>query len=242
LPLNITIGDHLPHAVGAAMAMKLGGESRVAVAHFGDGATSEGDFHEAMNFAGVYDVPAVFVCNNNQWAISTPRSKQTASETFAQKAVAYGFDGVRVDGMDPLATYVVTKAARERALDAESDDPRPTLVEAVQYRFGAHTTADDPSVYRDEAEVEEWREKDPLDRFESFLRGTGRLDDGTKEAMEAEITETLTDAVDRTESFEADPDAMFEHAYAEATPEVRDQLERFRELREKRGDDSFLRE
>ncbi|ELZ28527.1 pyruvate dehydrogenase (acetyl-transferring) E1 component subunit alpha [Halogeometricum pallidum JCM 14848] len=241
-PLNIAIADHLPHVVGAAMAMKLREESRVAVAHFGDGATSEGDFHEAMNFAGVYDVPAVFVCNNNQWAISTPRARQTASETFAQKADAYGFDGVRVDGMDPLATYVVTRAARERALDAAGEHPRPTLLEAVQYRFGAHTTADDPSVYRDDEEVEEWRTKDPLDRFETFLRDRGNLDDARKAEMESEITETLADAVDRMESFEADPEAMFDHAYAESTPAVRDQRQRFRDLRDRRGDESFLRE
>jgi pyruvate dehydrogenase E1 component alpha subunit len=240
-PLNITIGGHLPHAVGMAMATKLQGGERVTVAHFGDGATSEGDFHEAMNFAGVYDVPALFVCNNNQWAISTPRDRQTASRTFAQKATAYGFEGVQVDGMDPLATYVVTKAAREKALDAESNAPRPTLVEAVQYRFGAHTTADDPSVYRDDDEVEAWRRKDPLDRFESFLRETGRLDDERVAAIDEEITETLAAAVDEAESFEADPDSMFEYAYAEQTPRVRDQQERFRELREAHGDDSFDR-
>jgi pyruvate dehydrogenase E1 component alpha subunit len=228
-PLNITIADHLPHAVGIAMAAKLRDESRVTVAHFGDGATSEGDFHEALNFAGVYDVPALFVCNNNQWAISTPRERQTASRTFAQKATAYGFEGVQVDGMDPLATYVVTEAAREKALDASDGTPRPTLVEAIQYRYGAHTTADDPSVYRDEAEVQKWRKRDPLDRFESYLRETGRLDDERVRAIDEEITETLAEAVDRFESFDADPDAMFEFAYADQTPTVREQRERFRD-------------
>ncbi|SFR36447.1 pyruvate dehydrogenase (acetyl-transferring) E1 component subunit alpha [Halogeometricum limi] len=241
-PLNITIGDHLPHVVGMAMATKLRDDSRVVVAHFGDGATSEGDFHEALNFAGVYDVPALFVCNNNQWAISTPRDRQTASATIAQKAVAYGFDGVQVDGMDPLATYVVTEAARERAHDSDGDDPRPTLIEAVQYRYGAHTTADDPSAYRDEAEVDEWREQDPIDRFEAFLRETGRLDDDRVQEIDAEITETLSDAVERMEAAEADPDSMFEYAFATQTPEIRRQHERFAALRERRGDDSFLRD
>ncbi|WP_411966876.1 pyruvate dehydrogenase (acetyl-transferring) E1 component subunit alpha [Haloferax sp. YSSS75] len=241
-PLNISIADHLPHVTGIAMAMKHRAESRVAVAHFGDGATSEGDFHEALNFAGVYDVPALFVCNNNQWAISTPRAEQTASRTFAQKADAYGFEGVQVDGMDPLAMYVVTKAAREKALDTSSDTPRPTLLEAVQYRYGAHTTADDPSVYRDDAEVEEWREKDPLDRFETFLRETGRLDDERIEAIDDEITEVLADAVDRMESFEPDPDTMFEYAFETQTPEIRAEHEEFQRVRERFGDESFLRE
>ncbi|MFC6823618.1 pyruvate dehydrogenase (acetyl-transferring) E1 component subunit alpha [Halopelagius fulvigenes] len=241
-PLNITIADHLPHVVGMAMATKLRGEDRVAVAHFGDGATSEGDFHEALNFAGVYDVPALFVCNNNQWAISTPRERQTASRTFAQKAHAYGFEGIQVDGMDPLATYVVTRAAREKARSEAGERPRPTLIEAVQYRYGAHTTADDPSAYRDEADVEEWRRKDPIDRFESFLRETGRLTDERVAAIDEEIEETLVDAVERLESYEADPEEMFEYAYEGDTPTIREQRERFRELRERYGDEAFLRD
>ena len=241
-PLNISIADHLPHVTGMAMAMKFRAEPRVAVAHFGDGATSEGDFHEALNFAGVYDVPAVFVCNNNQWAISTPREEQTASRTFAQKADAYGFEGVAVDGMDPLAMYVVTNAAREKALDTSDGTPRPTLVEAVQYRYGAHTTADDPSVYRDDAEVEAWRRRDPLDRFETFLRETGRLDDDRIDEIDEEIAEVLADAIDRMESFEADPDSMFEYVYEDQTPEIRAEHEEFQRFRDTYGDESFLRE
>ncbi|NHN60942.1 MULTISPECIES: pyruvate dehydrogenase (acetyl-transferring) E1 component subunit alpha [Halorussus] len=242
LPLNITIGDHLPHAVGMAWAAKLRGDDRATVVHFGDGATSEGDFHEGLNFAGVYDVPAVFVCNNNQWAISVPRERQTASDTLAQKARAYGFEGVQVDGMDPLAMYAVTRAAREKALDPREDEPRPTLVEAVQYRFGAHTTADDPSVYRDEAEVERWRERDPLDRLEAFLRETGRLDDDRLDEMDAEIEATLADAVDRLESYEADPDDPFEYTYAEPTETLRDQRDYLRALREEYGDEALLQD
>ena len=170
-PLNIGVGSHLPHAVGLAWGAEYRSDERVSVVHFGDGATSEGDFHEAMNFAGVFDLPVLFVCNNNGWAISHPAERQTASATIAQKAQAYGFDGVQVDGMDPLASYVVTAAARERALtgDAVAGRPRPTLVEAVQYRYGAHTTADDPERYREPEEVEVWRERDPIDRFEAFL-------------------------------------------------------------------------
>jgi len=240
LPLNITIGDHLPHVVGLAWAAKLRGDDRVALAHFGDGATSEGDFHEAMNFAGVYDAPAVFMCNNNQWAISVPRERQTASETLAQKARAYGFEGVQVDGMDPLATYAVTRAAREKARRADGDRPRPTLIEAVQYRFGAHTTADDPSQYRDDEEVERWRRRDPLDRFETFLRDTGRLDDDRASAIDDEIEDALAEAVDRLEAYEADPDDIFEHVYAEPTDELLDQREYLRSLRERYGDEALL--
>ncbi|MFC7203108.1 pyruvate dehydrogenase (acetyl-transferring) E1 component subunit alpha [Haloferax namakaokahaiae] len=241
-PLNISIADHLPHAVGVAMAMDYRDESRVAVAHFGDGATSEGDFHEAMNFAGVFDAPAVFVCNNNQWAISTPRERQTASRTFAQKADAYGFEGIRVDGMDPLAMYVVTEAVREKALDSADSTPRPTLIEAVQYRYGAHTTADDPSVYRDDAEVAEWREKDPLDRFESFLYETGRLDDERRDAIDDEIDAVLAEAVEHMEAYESDPESMFEYVHADQTANVRKQHEAFQQIREAYGDESFSKD
>jgi len=147
----VPIASQIPHATGLAWASKLRDEQDKAfLCYFGDGATSEGDFHEGLNFAGVFDTPNVFFCNNNQWAISVPRERQTASKTLAQKAQAYGFEGVQVDGMDPLAVYKVTKAAVEKAKDPEEGDLRPTLIEAVQYRFGAHTTADDPSVYRDE--------------------------------------------------------------------------------------------
>lgn len=241
LPLNITIGDHLPHAVGMAWAAKLKGDDRVVVAHFGDGATSEGDFHEAMNFAGVFDTPTVFVCNNNQWAISVPREHQTASATLAQKAVAYGFEGIQVDGMDPLAMYAVTQAAREKCRnpDPDQDRSRPTLIEAVQYRYGAHTTADDPSAYRDESEVERWRERDPIDRFETYLRETGRLDDERIDAIEREIEETLADAVERAER-EPDPDEIFEHAYDEMTESLREQRDYLRYLREEYGDTMLL--
>ncbi len=184
-PLNIGIAAHLPHAVGASWAFDHRDEDRVVACHFGDGATSEGDFHEAMNFAGVFDTPTLFCCHNNGWAISIPESRQTATDTFAQKATAYGFDGVRVDGMDPLASYAVTREAAERARpggdepggDASADDPRPVLVEFVEYRFGAHTTADDPTAYREPDDVDPWRALDPLDRMEAFLRETGRIDD-----------------------------------------------------------------
>ncbi|SFR39978.1 thiamine pyrophosphate-dependent dehydrogenase E1 component subunit alpha [Halorubrum sodomense] len=252
-PLNIGIAAHLPHAVGAAWAFDYRDEDRVVAAHFGDGATSEGDFHEAMNFAGVFDTPTLFCCHNNGWAISIPESRQTASDTFARKATAYGFDGVRVDGMDPLASYAVTREAAERARGgaesdavpdpSETDDaPRPSLVEFVEYRFGAHTTADDPSAYRDPDDVEPWRALDPLDRMEAFLRETGRIDDEGVAAVHDEADDVVADAIDFAESVEPDPADMFEHAYAELPPEVRRQRDELLAAVEEHGEDAFLRE
>lgn len=239
-PLNITIGDHLPHAVGWAWAGKLNGDDRITVSHFGDGATSEGEFHEAMNFAGVYDTPSIFFCNNNGWAISVPRERQTASETLSQKATAYGFQGVQVDGMDPLATYVVTQAAREKARHPKEDERRPTLIEAVQYRFGAHTTADDPSVYRDEEVVKEWKKKDPIDRFELFLRNQGTLDNERIEEIEEETDAEITQLIDSAEEYESDSAEMFKHVFEEPTPRLDGQQEYLHKLRDEHGDSALL--
>ncbi|ELY47458.1 pyruvate dehydrogenase (acetyl-transferring) E1 component subunit alpha [Natronorubrum sulfidifaciens] len=239
-PLNISIGGHLPHTVGWSWAAKLKDDERICLTHFGDGSTSEGDFHEAMNFAGVFDTPTIFFCNNNQWAISIPREDQTASATIAQKAHAYGFDGIQVDGMDPLASYVVTKAARERALEPGDDQLRPTLIEAIQYRYGAHTTADDPSVYRDDEEVERWRAKDPIDRFEAYLRNDGVLDDERIDTIEAEIDDTLAALIDRAEAGERDPLEMFEYTYDEPTPRLEEQRAALETLRDTHGDDELL--
>ncbi|MEF8843479.1 MAG: pyruvate dehydrogenase (acetyl-transferring) E1 component subunit alpha [Haloarculaceae archaeon] len=241
-PLNISIGGHIPHATGFAWAQKLKGDGAISVCHFGDGATSEGDFHEALNFAGVFDVPAVFVCHNNGWAISIPRERQTASETLAVKAHAYGFDGIQVDGMDPLASYVAMSAAAEKAR-SEGERPRPTLLETIEYRFGAHTTADDPDAYRDEAEVERWRERDPIDRFETYLRDRGVLDDEGVEAAGELARERVAEAVDAAEAGpDADPEDLFTDAYAEPTPRVREAREELRRLRERHGDDALVEE
>jgi pyruvate dehydrogenase E1 component alpha subunit len=242
-PAAVPIATQTLHAVGAAWAARLEGNDEAFIVYFGDGGSSEGDTHEAMNFAGVFDTPTVFFCNNNQWAISVPRERQTASETIAQKATAYGFQGVQVDGMDPLAVYQVTRAAVEKA---KADDPgelRPTLIEAVQYRFGAHTTADDPTVYRDSDEVEQWKRKDPIPRLEAFLRDTGRLDDDDVERIEREVQETVADAIETAESTpRPDPEEMFDHVYAERTPDLDRQYESFAALRERLGDEEFLSE
>ena len=242
LPAAVPIATQIPHTTGLALASKLSGDDAVACAYFGDGATSEGDFHEGLNIAGVFDVPAVFLCNNNGWAISVPRERQTASPTLAGKAAAYGIDGVQVDGMDPLATYTVMRAAVEKAR-APGDRPRPTLIEAVQYRFGAHTTADDPTVYRDEAEVEAWRERDPIPRLERYLRETGRLDDDRVDAVAASVREQVSEAIERAENTaRPDPDAMFDDVYAEPTPELHAQRAHLHRLRDRHGDDAFLRD
>ena len=241
-PEAIPIATQLPHATGAAMAARYCGDDSVALTHFGDGATSEGDFHEALNFAGVFDAPAVFLCHNNQWAISVPRRRQTASATLSQKARAYGFEGVRVDGMDPLAVYSVVEYAREKALDPDPEDLRPTLIESVEYRYGAHTTADDPEVYRDEDEVTYWRDRDPIDRLEQYLLDTGRLDGEEIDAIETRVADRVSESIDAAES-QTPPelDDMFDAVYEEKPPRVERQREQMRQLRTRHGD-ALLRE
>ncbi|WP_418281281.1 pyruvate dehydrogenase (acetyl-transferring) E1 component subunit alpha [Halorubrum sp. DTA98] len=242
-PIAVPIASQVPHATGAAWASKLGGDGDVVLCYFGDGATSEGDFHEGVNFAGVFDTPNVFFCNNNQWAISVPRERQTRSETLAQKAVAYGIDGVQVDGMDPLAVYAVTTAAVEKARNPEAERPRPTLIEAVQYRFGAHTTADDPTVYRDADEVEKWKRKDPIPRLEAYLRTEAILDDDRVAEIEDDVERQVAEAIDAAESMaRPDPSELFEHVYAETPPELAAQYERLVALRDRHGNVAFLEE
>jgi pyruvate dehydrogenase E1 component alpha subunit len=213
LPITIPVATQLPHAVGLAYAARYRGDDVVVMAFFGDGATSEGDFHEALNFAGVWHVPIVFVCQNNQWAISVPVKKQTHSRTLAQKALAYGFPGLQVDGNDVLAVHVASQEAVERARGGGG----PTLIECVTYRLGVHTTADDPTKYRSEEEVREWERKDPLTRFGAYLQKKNLLEDGLEEQVDAEIAAAV-------KAFEAapppDPLTMFEHVYAERPPHL----------------------
>jgi pyruvate dehydrogenase E1 component alpha subunit len=216
LPITIPVATQLPHAVGLAYAAQYRGDDVVVMAYFGDGATSEGDFHEAMNFAGVWHVPVVFVCQNNQWAISVPLKKQTHSRTIAQKALAYGLPGIQVDGNDVLAVYAATREAVERARAGDG----PTLIECVTYRLGVHTTADDPTKYRSDLEVAMWEQKDPLTRFRAYLEKRNLLEEGIEQRVDDEIAE----AVRRFEATPpADPLVMFDHAYAELPPDVQAQ-------------------
>jgi pyruvate dehydrogenase E1 component alpha subunit len=222
LPITIPVATQLPHAVGLAYAAQYRGDEAVVMAFFGDGATSEGDFHEAMNFAGVWHLPIVFVCQNNQWAISVPLKKQTHSRTIAQKALAYGLPGLQVDGNDVLAVYTAAHEAVERAREGDG----PTLIECVTYRLGVHTTADDPTKYRSEEEVKEWERKDPLTRFSAYLEKKRLLDPRLEEAIDAEIAT----AVAKFEAVgPADPLTLFDHAYAELPANLRaerDEVER----------------
>jgi 2-oxoisovalerate dehydrogenase E1 component alpha subunit len=185
--VSVPVGSQILHAVGYALGAKMDGISLAVLTYFGDGATSEGDFHEGCNFAAVFRAPVVFFCQNNQWAISVPLSAQTVAPIW-RKAEAYGFPGVQVDGNDVLAVYQVTKEAAARA----RDEGVPTLIEAVTYRLGPHSTADDASKYRTGEEVERWKALDPLDRYRRWLAAAGHADDGFLDRIEAEAKEFAT--------------------------------------------------
>ena len=187
----VPIATQVPHAAGLAWGKKLRGEHTVALTFFGDGATSEGAFHEGANFAGVMRAPLVLLCSNNQWAISTPLSAQTAAPTLADKAIGYGMPGVRVDGGDVLAVY---EAARDAVVRARAGDG-PTFIEAVTYRTAPHATADDPSAYIDQERVEEEKERECLGRYEGYLRRLGVLDDETVEQVKAVATEAMREGI-----------------------------------------------
>jgi len=217
LPIAVPVATQLPHAVGIAWAARYKGEDAVVMTFFGDGATSEGEFHEAMNFAGVMQVPVVFVCQNNQWAISTPRARQTRAQTLAQKALAYGMPGLQVDGNDILAVYVAAREAVERARAGGG----PSMIECVTYRLAMHTTADDPSRYRDEAEVQLWERREPLLRFTAYLEARGLLDAHKRETLETEVRQEITAAVERFAAMPPpDPLEMFDYVYAQRPPEL----------------------
>jgi len=221
LPAAVIIASQTLHAVGIAYAMRLKGEKETAVVcFFGDGATSEGDFHEALNFAAVWQVPVVFICLNNQWAISLPRHKQTRSRTIAQKAIAYEMPGILVDGNDPLAMYEATKEALDRARSGKG----PTLIEAITYRQKMHTTADDPTRYRSDEEVESWLKRDPIPRMKKFLTAQGAWDDDLQAELDAEVTRTIEEAVKKYETMaDAKPDAPFDHVFGTTHPRIEKQ-------------------
>jgi pyruvate/2-oxoglutarate/acetoin dehydrogenase E1 component/TPP-dependent pyruvate/acetoin dehydrogenase alpha subunit len=220
-PLNATIGSHIPHATGLAYAMRYLEEDAVALAVFGDGATSEGDFHAGLNFAGVWNAPVVFYCQNNQYAQSTPLARQTRSETIAQKATAYGFDGVRVDGMDALAVHAALSSAVEKARAGGG----PTLVEAVMYRYSAHSTYDGEPVYRTRDEETMWRTKDPLIRMGAYLAAMDLLPADFEASVRAEVAAGVEAAIEKLESLGLPGrDAPFRHVYAAMPAHLEEQL------------------
>jgi pyruvate dehydrogenase E1 component alpha subunit len=214
-PICVPIATHLPHAVGLAWAAKIKRESTASVTWFGDGATSEGDFHEAMNFAAVMKTATVFFCVNNQWAISTPVTKQMATATIAEKGAAYAIPSIRVDGFDPLACWKATKEAIERGRAGDG----PSLIEAYCYRLKAHGTADDPRLYRDESEVGRWIQLEPVGRMSGFLKRLGILTDDEEATIRAEAKESIAAAVKEMEAIEQPGrEILFEHVYASGRP------------------------
>ena len=223
--MSSAIGTQLPHAVGCAYASMIQGKPEVSVACLGDGASSEGDFHAAMNFAGVWKVPCVFFCQNNQWAITVPYKYQSASATIAEKAQAYGFEGVRCDGNDILSVYETTRNAVEKARCGGG----PTLIECVTYRVLGHTTSDDPRRYRDEAEVAPWRERDPVTLFRRALLERGTLCSDEIQHIEGWAKQVVDAAV---EAVEDAPGPKLETLITDVTAEVSPRLHKqFEELR-----------
>ncbi|MDA1196308.1 MAG: thiamine pyrophosphate-dependent dehydrogenase E1 component subunit alpha [Planctomycetota bacterium] len=210
--ISSPIGTQITHAAGAARAAQIRGDKRVSWAWFGDGGTSSNDFHAGMNFAAVWKAPCIFMCENNHWAISVPQEMQSASATFAEKAVAYGMPGVRVDGNDVLAVYEACREARDRAVAGKG----PTLIETVTFRMGPHSSSDDPSKYQSKELFESWQKKDPIDRFRAWMKGkriwTQKWEDELKEQMLAEIAT----AVEAAESTPAPAiDTLFDDVWAE---------------------------
>src|SRR6266540_2769206 len=217
----VPIASYVPHAAGLAWGKKLRGERTAAIVFFGDGATSEGAFHEGANFAGVMRAPLILLCNNNQWAISTPLEAQTAAPTLADKAIGYGIPGVRVDGADVLAVYEATRDAVARARAGDG----PTFIEAVTYRSAPHATADDPSAYIDQARVEEEKRNECVGRFEGYLRRIGVLEDTAADQMKAEAAELMRAGIAAAEAEPpADPGLLFVYAYANPPATLADDL------------------
>jgi pyruvate dehydrogenase E1 component alpha subunit len=221
-PSTVPVASQIPHAVGISYASKLRKEGSVTVVFFGDGGTSEGDFNEGLNFAGVFKTPTVFVCQNNQYAISLPRSRQTAARTLAQKAVAFGFPGIQVDGNDLLAVYAAAKEAVERARRGDG----PTFIESYTYRLGDHTTSDDATRYRIEKEVEEWADKDPLRRLRTYLEKKGLWDEKKEKDIVKWAQDLVEEEVKKAQAFPPPKvEEVFKHTYAEMPADLREQMD-----------------
>jgi pyruvate dehydrogenase E1 component alpha subunit len=227
LTVCIPIATQLLHAAGIAWAAKLRKEKNAVLTFFGDGGTSEGDFHEGMNFAGVFELPVVFICRNNEYAISVPRTChdtagcQTRAQTLAQKAVSYGFEGIVVDGNDVLACYVATKQALEKAYAGKG----PTMIEALTYRMGAHTTADDPARYRNQKETEHWKKKDPIDRFRKYLKHKKIWTAAWEREIAADCRKEVETAIKVYEKHLPKPEDMFTNVFAVMPQHLKEQMD-----------------
>lgn len=224
-PIAVPIATQLPHAAGVAWAAKLRGIDQVALAFFGDGASSEGDFHEALNFGGVFQLPVIFFCENNQYAISVPFGRQTATHSIAEKAAAYGLESEQIDGMDVIAVYQSVHRAVLKAVSGGG----PTLIEACTYRYGAHTTSDDPTRYRPSDEAQAWRARDPLVRLGDQLRSWALWDDAREQALQARVLAVVSDAIHTMETAPPpDLDDLFAHVYAQPSKRLLRQREELR--------------
>ncbi len=232
--INFVIGSapiatQIPHAVGAALAAKIRGDPIVTLVYFGDGATSENDFHAGMNFAGVFRTPTIFFCQNNHWAISLPVERQTSSETIAIKAKAYGFDGVRVDGNDVLAVYRTVEDAVEKARKGGG----PTLIEAVTYRMGPHSSSDDPTRYRTKEELEEWQKRDPITRFRRYLEKKRIWSESDEKKAQEDTNHEIDEAIAYAEKIPRPAlETLFTDVYSDMPWHLEEQL---RQLQEEKG-------
>ncbi len=223
-PFCIPVGTHVPHAAGAAMGAKLKKEAIAVITYFGDGGTSKGDFHEGLNMAGVFRLPVVAICENNQWAISVPRERQTASQTLAQKAIAYGFEGIQVDGNDIFAVFKSTQDAVKKAKEGKG----PTFIECFTYRMTDHTTADDAERYRPKEEVEKWKDKDPILRMRLFMERKGLWNEQLQRETEENLKKTIEDEIKKMESVEpASPREIFLYTYKTLSQRQLKQMEGF---------------
>jgi pyruvate dehydrogenase E1 component alpha subunit len=225
LPISIPIASQINHGAGVAYASKYHKKDEVTVAFVGDGGTSHGEFHEGLNFAAVFDLPLIVVIQNNQWAISTPRETQTKAKTLAQKAIAYGIPGIQVDGNDPLAMYIAVQEARERAIKGEG----PTLIEALTYRLGPHTTSDDPTIYRKDEDVAFWEERDPLKRFKQYLIDKKLWSDDEEESFTKETTDFVNSTFKEVEATGMyGLEETFEYTFATMPKHLEQQLEEYK--------------
>ncbi len=236
LPVQIVVGGQILHATGLAWASKLQGQDRIAVALFGDGASSQGDFHEALNLASVMKVPAIFVVQNNQWAISVPVYRQMNTPTIAQRALAYNIEGIRVDGNDVIAVYQTFRDLQRRVREGSG----PALVETVTYRLGAHTTADDPTRYRTPEDDARQSHGDPITRLRHYLETEHIMENSDFERIDHEAQVTVDDAVKKAEAYPLEPAAttIFDHVYGTLTPPLKRQRDQFSQRLIEGGDSS----